>query len=83
MTKILISAYEITKKLLSGTNPPKENQSVVKTIKEIAVLVLSILLLFALSLSLLFIQCIKHIVKKRIDRFEKDVDDITHDLTKI
>ena len=39
MTKILIFAYEITKKLLSGTNPPKENQSVVKTIKEIAVLV--------------------------------------------
>ena len=61
-------------------DPPKENQSIVKTIKEIAALVLSMLFHFALSLTLLFIQWIKHIVKKQTDRLEKDVDDITHEL---
>ena len=80
MTETLIFAYKITKKLLSGTDSPKENQSIIKTTKEISALVLSILFLFALSLTFLFIQWIKHIVKKRIDRLEKDVDDITHEL---
>ena len=79
-TETLISAYKITKKLFSGTDSPKENQSIIKTTKEIAALVLSILFLFALSLTFLFIQWIKHIVKKRIGRLEKDVDDITYEL---
>ena len=52
MTKILISAYKITKKLLSGTDSPKENQSIVKTIKQMAALVLSILFLFCFVASL-------------------------------
>ena len=80
MTETLISTYENTKKLLSGTDSRKENQSIIKTTKEIAALVLSTLFLFAFSLTFLFIQWIKHIVKKRIDRLEKDVDDITHEL---
>ena len=56
MTKTLISTYKILMKSLNGMDNSKENQSIVKTIKDIAALLLSILFLFALSLTLLFIQ---------------------------
>ena len=80
MTKTLISTCKITMKSLNNMDHSKENRSSVKAVKDIAALVLPILLIFALSLTLLFIQWIKHTVQKRIDRIEKDVDDITYEL---
>ena len=56
MTETLISTYKITVKSLNDMDHSKENRSIVKTIKDIAALAFSILFLFTLSLTLLFIQ---------------------------
>ena len=82
MTKELVSAYNLMlkKSLKDILDDLTDNRlSVTTTIKEFAAIVLSVLLLL-LSCILLFLRWIKRMIQKRIDKLEKDVDDLVHEI---
>ena len=81
MTKELVSAYNLIlkKSLKHILDDLTDNRlSVTATIKEFGAIALSVLFLLLLSCILLFLRWIKRMIQKRIDKLEKDVDDLVH-----
>jgi hypothetical protein len=83
MTKQLVSTYNFTirnslKDILSDS---KNNRiTAITAIKEFGTIILSILFLLLLSIILFFIKWIRRMVQKRIDKLERDLDDLVHQL---
>ena len=83
MTKQIISTYELKiknsiKDILKDLQNDK--QSIMTTFQKFGEIILSILFLVFFSLILFFIRWIKHMVQKRLNKLEKDVDDLLHEL---
>jgi len=57
--------------------------TVMTAIIEFGTIILSIIFLLFLSLILFFIRRIKHMVQKRVDTLERDIDDLAHPLIHI
>ena len=84
MTKELVSAYNLMLKKILKTymlDDLTDNRlSVITTIKEFGAIALSVLFLLLLSCILLFLRWIKRMIQKRINKLEKDVDDLAHEI---
>jgi hypothetical protein len=83
MTKQLVSTYKRTLRTSFDDifNDSKDNQlSATKIFKEFGVYILSTLLLLIISIVSFFIKWIKYMVKKRLDKLERDLDDVIHRL---
>jgi len=86
MTEQLISNYKITIKnsLKNIINDLMDNRLTFKTIlKEFGALTLSIIFLLFLSLILFFVRWVKRLVLKRMDKLEKDHDDLAHEFFEV
>ena len=82
MTNHLLSAYKTAQKnLMKDISSWDSNQYIItKYVKELVAIVPAIFFLLLLSITLFFIRWIKRMVQKRIDKLEKDVDDLVHEL---
>jgi hypothetical protein len=83
MTKQLVSAHDlmIKKPLKDILNDLKGNRlTVLKIIEEFCTIISSLIFLLLVSLVLFFIRWIKHMVLKRIETLENNVDDLVHEL---
>ncbi|CAF1076786.1 unnamed protein product [Didymodactylos carnosus] len=83
MTMQLLTIYNLTTRnsLTSFGDNFKDNKfNPIMGIKEIGNIILSTVFIIFISLVLLFIRWIKHLVQKRIDKLEKDLDDIVHNV---
>jgi len=83
MIKQLLSTYQFTSKhSFNDIFDALRNNPLTSTalVKEFGSIILSIIFLLLLSLILLFIRWIKRMMQKRIDKLEKDIDDLLHQL---
>ena len=81
MTRQLVSTFKhtIKKSLDDILNDSKDHQlTVTRVIKEVGLLILLTIFLVFISVISFFIKRMKHMVQKRLDKLERDVDDVVH-----